>query len=204
MSEGPVVEANNVAVPPEPEAQPQKPAEKFGLKHILSLSFAIGITLLVFLFRHQISRLGTASYAGIFLTMLFTSATIILPAPGLALVFVLGKAFNPLVLGIVAGAGSTLGELTGFMAGYSGNGAVENIEAYKRVEGYVRQYGVIPIIVLAAIPNPFFDIAGFAAGALGIKWWQFLLATFVGKTIKCIAVAYAGFYGVGLFERFLR
>jgi uncharacterized membrane protein YdjX (TVP38/TMEM64 family) len=184
-------------------SRPPEPPERFGLKHILSLSFAVGITLLVFLFQHEIRRLGSASYVGIFLTMLFTSATLILPAPGLALVFVLGKVFPPLALGIVAASGSTLGELTGFMAGFSGSGVVENTQAYRRIEGYVRKYGVIPLIVLSVIPNPLFDIAGFAAGALGIKWWQFLLATFVGKIIKCVAVAYAGFYSMGFIERML-
>lgn len=183
---------------------PAKPPERFGIKHILALSFAIGITLLVYLFWHQIGRLGNAGYVGIFLTMLFTSATVIMPAPGLAFVFILGKAFNPLVLGIVAGAGSTLGELTGFMAGYSGSGVVENTEMYKRTEDYVKKYGVIPIVILAAIPNPLFDVAGIAAGALGMKWWQFLLATFVGKTLKCILVAYAGFYSMTWIEHIFR
>lgn len=189
---------------PETAAQPAKPPEKFGIKHILSLSFAVGITLIVFLFRDDIGRLGNAGYAGVFLTMLFTSATLILPAPGLAFVFVLGKVFNPLILGIVAGAGSTLGELTGFLAGFAGSGVVENMDAYKRIEGYVKKYGVIPIIILAAIPNPLFDVAGFASGALGIKWWQFLLATFVGKTIKCVVVAYAGLYSMGWIEHLLK
>jgi uncharacterized membrane protein YdjX (TVP38/TMEM64 family) len=204
MSDTPLPEnESSSAETPKSEAQPPKPPERFGLKHILSLSFAVGIPLLVFLFRDQIGRLGTAGYLGIFLTMLFTSATLVLPAPGLAFVFVLGKVFNPLVLGIVAGAGSTLGELTGFLAGFSGSGVVENMDAYKRIEGYVKKYGVIPIIILAAIPNPLFDVAGFAAGALGMKWWQFLLATFVGKTIKCIVVAYAGLYSMGFIERLL-
>jgi uncharacterized membrane protein YdjX (TVP38/TMEM64 family) len=190
--------------PLEASSQPAKAPERFGLKHILSLSFAIGITVLVFLLRNQIGRMGSTGYVGIFLTMLLTSATLILPAPGLALVFVLGKVFNPLALGIVAGAGSTLGELTGYLAGFSGSGVVENAEVYKRVEGYVKQYGVIPIIVLAAIPNPLFDVAGFAAGALGLEWWKFLIATFIGKTIKCVVVAYAGFYSLGWIEQLLK
>jgi uncharacterized membrane protein YdjX (TVP38/TMEM64 family) len=189
---------------PENTALPAAHPPRFGLKHLLSLLLAVGITLLVFLFRDQVGKLGELGYVGIFLTMLITSATLILPAPGLAFVFVLGKTFNPLLLGLAAGAGSTLGELTGYLAGFSGSGMVENVEAYKRIEDYVRKYGLIPIIILAAIPNPLFDVAGFAAGALGMEWWKFLIATFIGKTIKCVAVAYAGFYSVGWIEQFFR
>lgn len=184
---------------PPPADSPQR----FGVKHILSLAFAAGITLLVFLLRSDISRLGRAGYLGIFLTMLLTSATLILPAPGLAFVFVLGKTFDPLILGIAAGAGSTLGELTGYLAGFSGNGIVENIKAYRQIEDTVKKNGVFALAALAAIPNPLFDAAGFAAGALGIKWWQFLLATLVGKTVKCVAVAYAGLYSMGIVEQLL-
>lgn len=182
----------------------EKKPQRFGLKHLVSLLFAVGVTLVVFLLRDQVGKLGDLGYLGIFLTMLITSATLILPAPGLAFVFVLGKTFNPLFLGIAAGAGSTLGELTGFAAGYSGSGVVENVDAYRRIEGYVKKYDLLPIIVLAAIPNPLFDVAGFAAGALGIEWWKFLLATFIGKAIKCVAVAYAGFYSVGWIEGLIK
>jgi uncharacterized membrane protein YdjX (TVP38/TMEM64 family) len=189
-----------------PATQPavEKKPKKFELKHALSLLFAVGITLLVFLFRDQVGKLGDLGYVGIFLTMLITSATLILPAPGLAFVFVLGKTFDPLLLGLAAGAGSTLGELTGYAAGFSGSGVVENVEVYKRIEGYVKKYDLLPIIILAAIPNPLFDVAGFAAGALGMEWWKFLLATFIGKAIKCIVVAYAGFYSVGWIESLLK
>jgi uncharacterized membrane protein YdjX (TVP38/TMEM64 family) len=197
MSDAPIAE-------PESATKPAEGPKRFGLKHLLSLLLAVGITLGVYLLRHQIGRLGRMGYAGVFAMMLLTSATLILPAPGLALVFVLGRVFNPLVLGIVAGAGSTLGELTGYLAGYSGSGVIENMEMYQRIEGYVKQYGVIPIIILAAIPNPLFDVAGIAAGALGMGWWKFLIATFIGKAIKCIAVAYAGFYSVGWIEQFFR
>ena len=182
---------------------PARPARRFAARHITSLGIAAGITLGVFLLRGEISRLGHAGYFGIFVTMLLTNATLILPAPGLALVFVLGKTFSPLLLGLAAGAGSTLGELTGYLAGFSGSGLVENIKAYQRIEDTVKKDGVFAVALLAAIPNPLFDAAGFAAGALGIKWWQFLLATFVGKTIKCVAVAYAGFYSMGVIEKML-
>jgi membrane protein YqaA with SNARE-associated domain len=194
----------NETPPIESTPQPAKPPSRFGIKHLLSLLFAAGVTLSVYLLRNEIGRLGRMGYLGIFAFMVLTSATLILPTPALALVFVLGRVFNPLVLGIVAGAGSALGEITGYLAGYSGSGVIENAEVYQRIEGYVKKYGVIPIIILGAFPNPVFDVAGIAAGALHMGWWKFLLATFVGKTIKMIYVAYAGLYSLAWIERFIK
>lgn len=191
------------AIPPNDAPQPPAAPPRFGVQHVLALVAVAAITVLLFVFSNEVRQLGSAGYLGIFLTMLFTSATLILPAPGLAFVFVLGKVFPPLILGVVAGAGSTLGELTGFLAGFSGSGIVENIGVYHRIERAIKKYGLLTLVVLAAIPNPLFDAAGVAAGALGIKWWQFLLATFVGKTIKCVAVAYAGLYSLGVVEQML-
>ncbi len=181
---------------------PGKPP-RFGLRHALALVFAVGVTVGVLAFSDQIAQFKELGYLGIFLTMLATSATLILPAPGLLFVFVLGKTLNPLLLGLVAGTGSSLGEITGYVAGYGGNGVVENIDAYRRVEGWVKKYSVIPIFVLALIPNPLFDVAGLASGVLGIQWWKFLAATLAGKVLKCVIVAYAGFYGMAWIEGLL-
>lgn len=189
---------------PETAAQPAKASRRFELKHLLSLLFAVGITVMLFIFRDEVGKLDSFGYVGIFLTLLLTNATLILPAPTLAIVFVLGKSFDPLLLGLVAGAGSALGEFTGFAAGFSSSGVIENTGAYKRVEGYIKKYDMLAIAILAAIPNPLFDVAGLAAGALGIVWWKFLTATYIGKTIKMIAVACAGFYSVGFIEQFLK
>ncbi len=190
---------------PEAAAQPaeQKPP-RFGVQHLLSLLFAVVISVVIYLLRHQIEHLQALGYLGVFLFLALTNATLIMPAPTLVIVFVLGKSFNPLLLGLVAGAGSAVGEMTGYMAGYSGSGVVENVEAYRRVERYVKDYGMLPIVILAAIPNPLFDIAGFASGALGIPWWKFLLATFIGKSIKMVAVAFAGYFSLGWFQGFVR
>ena len=47
-------------------------------------------------------------------------------------------------------------------------------------------------MALALIPNPLFDVAGAAAGALKMPVLEFLLWAFIGKTIKMLLFAYAG------------
>ncbi|XP_021761135.1 vacuole membrane protein KMS1-like [Chenopodium quinoa] len=39
------------------------------------------------------------------------------------------------------------------------------------------------ILLLASVPNPLFDLAGIMCGQFGIPFWQFFLATLVGKAI---------------------
>ncbi|KAL3507909.1 hypothetical protein ACH5RR_033291 [Cinchona calisaya] len=39
------------------------------------------------------------------------------------------------------------------------------------------------ILVLASVPNPLFDLAGIMCGQFGIPFWEFFLATLVGKAI---------------------
>jgi membrane protein DedA with SNARE-associated domain len=174
-------------------AAPPESAKKFTWKHALALLFAAGISAVLIIYRDQFAALQNWGYLGAFLLMLLTNATLILPAPGLVLVFTLGATLpNPLLVGLAAGLGSTLGELTGYLAGFSGSGVIENTDTYRNVEKTLRKYDVWAIAFLAFIPNPLFDIAGIVAGALGMQWWKFLTATGIGKTLKTIIVAYAG------------
>ncbi|MGD9001150.1 MAG: VTT domain-containing protein, partial [Anaerolineae bacterium] len=60
-----------------------------------------------------------------------------------------------------------------------------------------QRYGVFAIFLLALLPNPLFDVAGMAAGALRLPVWKFLLSCAAGKVIKNILFAVAGYYGIG-------
>ncbi len=152
----------------------------------------IAISAAILLNRDRIAGLGAYGYPGLFLVNLLASATLILPVPGLALAFAVGSSLNPLLVGLATGAGSALGELTGYMAGYSGRGVIENQERYAQVQRWMARFGLWIIFVLSIIPNPAFDIAGIAAGAMRMPVWKFLLASLAGKTIKAALIAYLG------------
>ncbi|MBN1430857.1 MAG: VTT domain-containing protein [Anaerolineae bacterium] len=197
-------------VSPLPTAQSDNPPknsqdiQRFGLKHVGALLLAIAIPILIYIFRDQVRHFDKLGYMGAFLAMLISNATVILPVPGLFIVFVLGHTYHPLLLGLVVGPGAALGELVAYFAGFSSSGVIRNAKIYKRMEQRVKRYGPAAIAVLAIIPNPAFDIAGVVSGALGIRWWQFLLAAWIGKTIQAIMIAYAGSLSVGWVERLLR
>ncbi|MEJ2011454.1 MAG: VTT domain-containing protein [Anaerolineales bacterium] len=165
---------------------------KLTLARILSLAAVIGITILVFSLRDQADKLQGYGYPGIFLLSLLANSTIILPAPGIALTFAFGAVFNPILVALFAGGGAALGELTGYLAGFSGQAVIKDSRLYERLKGWTREYGGWAILVLAFIPNPFFDIAGAAAGALRMPVIKFLLWTLGGKILKMLVIALAG------------
>jgi uncharacterized membrane protein YdjX (TVP38/TMEM64 family) len=166
---------------------------------LLALMLVVsGLILINRAWLHQFESYG---YPGIFVTHLIGSATIILPAPSITLTFAMGSALNPVWVGLASAAGASLGELTGFIAGYGGSAVIERFDLYNRVRGYVERYGLIPVFILAMIPNPFFDLAGIAAGALRFPVWQFVSAVFLGNAVKMILVAYAGAGSVRLLDR---
>jgi uncharacterized membrane protein YdjX (TVP38/TMEM64 family) len=176
---------------------------KSGWKRNLVRAFAliavIGITVFLYLNRDQVSKLQVLGYPGIFLVSLLSNATLILPIPGVLFTSAMGAIFNPFYVALAAGSGATLGELTGYLVGFSGQGVVENKKWYDRISRWMLKYGDLTIFLLALIPNPFFDIAGMVAGALKMPLWRFLLWVWLGKCLKMLAFALGGAGIAGLF-----
>ncbi len=163
---------------------------------MLALAVVIGITVYIFSIRDRVEDFAQYGYPGIFLVMLMANATVIIPAPGVAVVFAMGNIFNPFLVALAAGTGGAIGELSGYLAGFSGQAIVENSKAYNRVLPWVQKYGAWAILVLSAIPNPFFDLAGIAAGVAKIPVWKFLFFCWIGQIIKMGMFAFAGAYSI--------
>ncbi|MBK9781556.1 MAG: VTT domain-containing protein [Anaerolineales bacterium] len=164
----------------------------------------IGITVYVYSIREHVEEFAQYGYFGAFLIMLIANATVILPAPGVAVIFAMGGVLNPLGVALAAGVGGALGEMTGYLAGYSGQAAVENTQLYNRILPFLQKYGAWVILVLSSFPNPFFDVAGIAAGIAKIPIWQFMLACWVGQTIKMGLFAFAGAYSLDWIASFYK
>lgn len=163
---------------------------------ILGLVMALSISLLIFIFRKELIGLKSYGYLGLFLLNLLGSATIILPTPLFLTTFVVASFYNPFFVGLVSSLGSALGELTGYLVGFTGQEIVED-KRIKKVEKWMQRYGLWVVFVLAAIPNPLFDLAGIVAGASEIPVWKYLIVVWSGKLIKFMVIAYlgAGFLG---------
>lgn len=172
---------------------------KLNLVRVLLLVVVIGLTVLLILNRDKIQGLEALGYPGIFLLSLLSNATLILPVPGVLFTSAMGVVFNPWLVGLAAGTGATLGELTGYMAGFSGQAVIENRKWYDKVTVWMKKFGGITVLVLAFIPNPLFDIAGMVAGALKMPVWKYLLFSWPGKCAKMIIFALGGATILGWF-----
>jgi len=152
----------------------------------------IGISVYLYTIRDDIQQMEAYGYPGIFLFNLAASATLILPMPGVAVTSLMGAVFNPFWVAVAAATGAALGELTGYAAGFSGQKVAQRTPAYERVEGWMRKFGELAILVLAIIPNPFFDVAGVTAGVLKMPVWRFLIFCWLGKLVKMLLFAFFG------------
>lgn len=169
---------------------------KTTLLRVLALTAVVGLSVVVFGIRDRVEEFAAFGYPGIFLVALLANATVFLPAPGVAVVFAMGGIFNPVFVGLAAGSGGALGELSGYLAGYSGQAVIERMDAYAQIEPWVKKYGGWAILVLSAIPNPFFDIAGVAAGIGKMPMARFLFFCWIGQVIKMTLFALAGAYSL--------
>ncbi len=163
---------------------------------LLILLLVIAITVGIFCFYRQypgeIEELEAYGYLGAFLISLIFNATVILPVGNVLVISTLGAILpSATIVGLAGGAGAAIGEITGYMVGYSGRGVAERSKMYERVEGWIRRWGTVVIFIFALVPF-IFDLAAIAAGVLRFPFWKFLLLCWLGRTIAYIVVAFIG------------
>lgn len=179
---------NNTAEIPE-----KKNNLRLTVARVASLIFVIAITIYIILLPpDQAAKLESYGFVGIFLISILANATVLIPAPGLVIVFSMGKVFSPFLVGLAAGAGATIGELSGYLAGFSGQAVIEDQKRYDQMVNWMQKNGPLTIAILAFIPNPLFDLAGMVAGALKMPVYKFMFWAFFGKVFKMMLFAYLG------------
>jgi uncharacterized membrane protein YdjX (TVP38/TMEM64 family) len=145
-----------------------------------------------------LSLVYSLGYLGVFLLGLFSSATIFIPTPAFIIVFLLGATMNPVLLGFLAGLGSAIGEMSGYLIGRGGERVLlkKYDKKIKDIEKKFEKHGSSAIIfIFSAGPLPF-DLVGLFCGALKYPFRKFFIATLMGKLVKYWAIAFAGFYGI--------
>ena len=188
----------------ETSGKPGRSKFQMNVLRTLALLAVIGLTVFIYMIRDRVGDFAAFGYPGIFIIALLANATILLPAPGVAIIYAMGAIFNPLGVGLAAGTGGAIGELSGYLAGFSGQAVVERTDVYNRIKPWVKKYGGWAILVLSAIPNPFFDVAGIAAGMAKMPIQTFLVFTWVGQLIKMTLFALAGKYSIQLLTNFFQ
>jgi len=159
---------------------------------LLALLVVVLISIFIYSIRDQAEEFEKYGYVGVFAIAFMAYATVLLPAPGVALIAAMGAIFNPFWVGVIAGLGAALGEIVGYIAGYSGQAIAEKAKFYKYLVNATKRYGIFAVFFLSAVPNPLFDLAGAAAGSLKMPVLRFFIACWAGETIKMIIFSFSG------------
>jgi membrane protein YqaA with SNARE-associated domain len=135
------------------------------------------------------------AYLTVFATALISNMTIIMPVPfAVSIMIASATKWNPFLIALAAAAGGTLGELSGYYAGYLGKKIAipDSIFGYHRIEGWINRYGFWAISFLAVQPVVPFDIGGIVAGVARMPLHKFIPALFLGKFPKYVILVLAG------------
>ena len=153
---------------------------------------------------------GRLGYPGIFLANFVGQATLFIPVPGItaagqALIVSSSSILSPFWVGVVGGLGMALGEVTAYVAGMATAliAQEEEIKPPRRLQKVIERitrgvnwlmghYGMPTLYVLSAVPNVFFEVAGWTAGATRYSFWRFMAAVGAGKITRGLLLAYVG------------
>jgi membrane protein DedA with SNARE-associated domain len=184
------------------EANPKVSRRREYLIGVAGLVLTIALCVLVVIYWDDVIKASRYGYLGVFFISILSGATILIPVPGLLVVFTLGSILDPAIVGALAGLGEALGSITIYLAGYGGHRAVEKLETIDhrfivKFEDWLRRRGAIAVFLMSSIVNPFFYPFVAVAGAMHFGLTRFFFLCWGGKTIKGMGVAYLGYYGLG-------
>jgi uncharacterized membrane protein YdjX (TVP38/TMEM64 family) len=132
-------------------------------------------------------------YLGAFVVCALGNLSIFIPIPFALIVYAFGSTLNPLLLGLVSGLGSTIGEMVSYLLGWGGRKMIESrygarLDAMKKLIG---RYGALSIFLIALLPVPD-DLLLIPLGMIKYDIKKTFIAMLLGKTLMCISLAYAG------------
>lgn len=125
-------------------------------------------------------------YVGGLLINTVASATVLLPMHGTAVTLALAPMLNPLGLAIASGIGCALGEIAGYLVGFSIYALIGSRyrPQFAQIHATGRRFGPLVVFLAAVAPTPLFDIIGILAGLARVSLWLFLIVTSIGKSLK--------------------
>lgn len=145
-------------------------------------------------------------YPGLFIVSFLSSASIFFPFPNFVLIFTFGAVLNPFLVAVVTAFGAAIGETTSYLVGLGGKKLLERKypKQIKNMRDTFKKYGSdLWIIFLGATPLPD-DIAGIFCGIIRYDFKRYFLATFIGKLILYLVLAYSGFYSINWILEYLQ
>jgi membrane protein DedA with SNARE-associated domain len=134
-------------------------------------------------------------YAGAFAICVAGNVSIIIPVPFALVLYAFGSVLDPLLLGIVGGVGSTMGEMSSYFLGRGGRVLIEKRYGGRldAVERLVDKHGMLAIFLVSLLPIPD-DLLLIPLGMMKYPAGKLIAAMLLGKTGMCLFLTYAGAY----------
>lgn len=160
---------------------------------LISLGLAIPFNWILSPLKDDLQQYAWLAYLIILGASLLSNLTVVAPVYVFTTLMVTAAGiYNPALIALSAAVGGTLGEMSGYFAGYLGKKIVfdKYPEAQERVSRWVNRYGILAISLLAFQPVIPFDMAGMIAGAAKMSVPKFLIGCFLGKFPKYLIACY--------------
>lgn len=134
--------------------------------------------------------LGNWGYPGAFVINALSTATLLLPAPGIALIVSMANDLNPIGLGVASGLGGAIGSLTAYWAGAQGRQVLEGKRFYGFMLSYMERFGGAALFLFSAVAILPGDIASVVAGATRYPLKRYMLYVGAGNVVKMVLILY--------------
>ncbi len=142
---------------------------------------------------------GVGGYLALFMSVFICTATVFFVMPDTVIIFTAGHVGDPLLVGLVAGIASTIGELTTYFIGKGGEYVMKKHskegERYDHAQKLLLKHGFWAIPIFSLTPLPM-DVIGLAAGVVRYDLKKFLLGVLIGKVPRCLILSYSGYLGL--------
>jgi len=171
---------------------------------VLAIQFAflagvIAITVAAIPLAQNMLLNPTQGYLALFAAAIVSGALVMIPGFGWAAIGTFAIAFDNWWLPALVGTtGQVIGELYSYFLGYTGSRWIRRNRWYFRIQGFMQRHGFRTILVIAAIPNPVFDLAGAVAGAIGFGWYRFFAASWLGRLFKNMVITALAILGADI------
>ena len=175
------------------------PSVRLGARQILDIAISVivlSVVLVVWL-RPEVVNLGAWGYAGAFVLSGLSTATILLPTPGIAALLVMADGYDPYILGVVTGIGGTAGSLTAYWAGTRGQRIIKSGRLHRVLCSWMDRFGGFILFFFSVAVFLPADLGSIAAGATKYPLPKYLLFVGLGNVLKMVAIFYVATHFLG-------
>ena len=136
------------------------------------------------------------------------------PAPYVLLVLTMGAILNPALVALIAALGAAIGIIIVYLFGRGGRRLFSKFSFFlpnsngkiarwtSRIINWAQRRGSFAVFALSVVLIPaYFAPIAIALGVSRSSMWKLFFIGWGGNLIKCLFVAYCGYFGLGSFLR---